>query len=151
MKKTSCWLRSVLVLALSFPAASCGTLMHPDREGQRGGRLDVGVVLLDGIGLFFFIIPGIIAYAVDFSNGTIYLPGGRMGSVGGERRGFRIVKFDPKHCTPESLSAVIRANAGLEIDWRDPRLQAIRLENADQLRGEFARNAPTGASLVVGR
>ena len=36
----------------------CGTLLYPERRGQRGGHVDVGVALLDGIGLFFFIIPG---------------------------------------------------------------------------------------------
>jgi len=66
----------VLVCAVLFvQLAGCGTLMYPERRGQRSGGIDVGVAVLDGIGLLFFLIPGIIAYAVDFSNGTIYLPG----------------------------------------------------------------------------
>ena len=71
-------LAGVLVLASS----GCGTLLHPERKGQTGGRLDPGVVLLDGIGLFFFLIPGLVAFAVDLSNGTIYLPGGSGGGAG---------------------------------------------------------------------
>ena len=31
--------------------------------------------------LLFFIVPGVIAYAVDFSNGTIYLPSASSASV----------------------------------------------------------------------
>ncbi|MDH3808256.1 MAG: hypothetical protein OES29_06465, partial [Desulfuromonadales bacterium] len=62
---------STLVLQL----AACGTILYPERKGQVSGKIDVGVAVLDGIGLLFFIIPGVIAYAVDFSNGTIYLPG----------------------------------------------------------------------------
>jgi hypothetical protein len=31
-------------------------------------------VVLNAIGLLFFFIPGIIAFAVDFSTGAIYLP-----------------------------------------------------------------------------
>jgi hypothetical protein len=54
--------------------ASCGTVLHPERRGQPAGRLDWGVVLLDGLGLIFFFIPGVIAFAVDFSTGAIYLP-----------------------------------------------------------------------------
>lgn len=64
--------------ALITQLAACGTILHPERKGQTGGRLDAGVVILDGIGLLFFLIPGVIAFAVDFSNGTIYLPGGNV-------------------------------------------------------------------------
>ncbi|HRX75648.1 MAG TPA: hypothetical protein P5341_16175, partial [Hyphomonas sp.] len=34
-------------------------------------------MILDGIGLLLFLIPGLIAFAVGFSNDTIYLPGRR--------------------------------------------------------------------------
>ncbi len=63
---------SVLVVNIS----ACGTLLYPERKGQVGGRIDVGVALLDALGLFVWFIPGVIAFAVDFSNGTIYLPSG---------------------------------------------------------------------------
>jgi hypothetical protein len=65
---------SGLSLLLVASAAGCGTLLYPERRGQRSGRLDWRVVMLNGIGLFFFFIPGVIAFAVDFVNGTIYLP-----------------------------------------------------------------------------
>lgn len=64
---------AILATALS----GCGTLLYPERKGQSGGRIDPAVAILDGIGLLLFLIPGLIAFAVDFSNGTIYLPGGR--------------------------------------------------------------------------
>lgn len=54
--------------------SGCGTILYPERRGQPAGRLDWKVVLLDGLGLIFFFIPGVIAFAVDFLNGTIYLP-----------------------------------------------------------------------------
>lgn len=65
-----------LVGGFVFQLAACGTIIYPERKGQINGRLDVGVVALDAIGLLFFFVPGVIAFAVDFSNGTIYLPGG---------------------------------------------------------------------------
>lgn len=66
----------ILVCAvLIIQLAGCGTLIYPERKGQRGGRIDLGIVVLDGISLLFFVIPSIIAFAVDFYNGTIYLPG----------------------------------------------------------------------------
>lgn len=63
---------------LTLAAASlgaCGTIMYPERKGQIDGKIDPTVAVLNGIGLFFFLVPGVIAFAVDFSNGTIYLPG----------------------------------------------------------------------------
>ncbi len=64
----------LLTLATLSSAVGCGTILHPERRGQPAGRLDWGVVLLDGLGLIFFLIPGLIAFAVDFSTGAIYLP-----------------------------------------------------------------------------
>lgn len=66
----------LLALAALFPLSGCGTLMFEERHGQDSGEIDPNVVLMDGIGLFFFIIPGLIAYAVDISTGAIYLPPG---------------------------------------------------------------------------
>src|SRR6187431_3302852 len=55
--------------------AGCGTLMHPDRRyAPNDGRLDWGIVALDTLGLLLFFIPGVIAFAVDFTTGAIYLP-----------------------------------------------------------------------------
>lgn len=63
---------------LTLAAASlsaCGTIMYPERKGQIDGKIDPTVAILNGIGLLLFLVPGVIAFAVDFSNGTIYLPG----------------------------------------------------------------------------
>jgi hypothetical protein len=64
----------LLICSLAFQTTSCGTILHPERMGQRGGRLDPAIVALNGVGLLLFIVPGAIAFAVDFYNGTIYLP-----------------------------------------------------------------------------
>lgn len=58
--------------------SSCGTVIYPGRihQKERGG-LDPAIVIMDGIGLFFFIIPGLIAFAVDFGTGAIYYPEGK--------------------------------------------------------------------------
>jgi hypothetical protein len=59
---------------LGISAAGCGTILHPERKGQPAGPLDWSIVALDAVGLLFFFVPGVIAFAVDFNNGTIYLP-----------------------------------------------------------------------------
>lgn len=70
-----------VVLAMLTQISACGTLIYPERKGQGGGRLDIGVVALDAIGLLFFFVPGVIAFAVDFATGAIYLPGGNLAQL----------------------------------------------------------------------
>src|ERR1039458_9448690 len=67
-------LRIFICTVLIVQLMGCGTIVYPERKGQKSGKMDAGVAILDGIGVLFFIIPGVIAFAVDFYNGTIYLP-----------------------------------------------------------------------------
>jgi hypothetical protein len=75
--------RRFLLASLSglgiFLGAGCGTVLHPERRGQPGGPLDWKIVALDAVGLLFFFVPGVIAFAVDFATGAIYLPAGQYG------------------------------------------------------------------------
>lgn len=65
---------------VSVTAPGCGTLLFPERVGQpRCGPLDWKVVALDTCGLLLFFVPGVIAFAVDFYNGTIFLPACQCG------------------------------------------------------------------------
>lgn len=57
--------------------AGCGTILYPERRGQMGGRVDAGVAVMDGLWCLVFIIPGVVAFIVDFGNGAIYDSGGR--------------------------------------------------------------------------
>ena len=140
MKNLKAWLKGSLVLTLAFSLAACGTILHPERKGQIDGRIDAGVAVLDGVGLLFFIIPGVIAYAVDFSNGTIYLPGtGRRRGASLGLDGLRTVRFDPRRATPEGLSAIVGRRTGYAVDWRDERLRAFKLSRREELPGLFAR------------
>jgi len=142
------WLAGLIVAVLSFQLAACGTILYPERKGQRDGRLDIGVVLLDGIGLLCFIIPGVIAYAVDFSNGTIYLPGTRAKAMQADPslRGLRTVRFDPKKCTPRLLQDLIRRETGYDLDWHDPRLYVVELSRRDEIPA-FLAHAGRAAAM----
>src|SRR4051812_2932639 len=68
------WLGAVSLLEVG--ASGCGTVLHPERRGQAAGDIDWAVFALDAVGLLFFFVPGVIAFAVDFNNGSIYLPAG---------------------------------------------------------------------------
>jgi hypothetical protein len=61
----------------------CGTILHPERRyAPNDGRLDWGIVALDTVGLLIFFLPGVIAFAVDFTTGAIYLPPAGYGDAG---------------------------------------------------------------------
>ncbi len=131
----------VLVCAvLAVQLAGCGTLMYPERRGQKGGRIDAGVAVLDGIGLLFFIIPGIIAYAVDFSNGTIYLPGTARGSL--DLKDIKQVKFDPKHYTNATIEKIIKEETGYTVKLNQDNMKISRLNSIDELMVRFAEVLP---------
>jgi hypothetical protein len=70
-------LSTVMILQLS----ACGTVFYPERKGTKSGEIDPVVAVADAIGLLFFFVPGVVAFAVDFSNGTIYKSGKRHSSL----------------------------------------------------------------------
>jgi hypothetical protein len=131
----------VLVCAIFiFQLVGCGTLMYPERRGQRGGRIDAGVAVLDGVGLLFFIIPGVIAYAVDFSNGTIYLPGTNHGSL--DLKNIKQVKFDNKHYTDATIAKIIKEQTGCVVKLNRDGAKISRLASIEEMMMRFAEVGP---------
>lgn len=120
--------------------AGCGTLMYPERRGQKGGRIDVGVAVLDGIGLLFFIIPGIIAYAIDFSEGTIYLPGTNTGSL--DIKDIKQVKFNPKHYNVAAIEKIIKRETGYAVKLSRENIEVYKLKSLDDMMARFAEVLP---------
>lgn len=68
---------SVVLVASLLSQVGCGTLLYPERRGQINGQIDPAVAAFDAIGILFFVLPGVVALAVDFTTGAIYLPRGR--------------------------------------------------------------------------
>ena len=137
-KFTSLLVCSVMALQL----VSCGTLLYPERRGQKSGELDIAVVLMDGIGLLFFIIPGVVAFAVDIDTGAIYLPPdhsrgkGRRGAAIGE---VLVIKVDPEGLNPDTLSAIVTARTGYPIRLDDPNLIIKKTDRPVNIAEELKR------------
>ena len=102
----------------------CGTILHPERKGQRNGNIDPAIAVLDGIGLLFFLVPGVIAFAVDFNNGSIYLPRGRRFLSDADIKGqnleissesFRMISVQPK-INISQLETVLVRETGFKLD-----------------------------------
>ena len=130
-------LRIFICAVLTLQLTGCGTLMYPERRGQRGGSLDAGVAILDGLGLLFGIIPGVIAFAVDFSNGTIYMPKGRISSTF-DFKNIKEVKFDPKHTSLAEIEMIIKNETGCQVRFDQNNIKLSKLKSLNDMMVQFA-------------
>lgn len=105
----------------------CGAILYPERAGQPKGRIDPAVAVLDGIGVLLFIIPGLVAFAVDFHQGTIYLPPGEAAATD-----WRPVAVGGP-LTPDAIEGIVGAQTGADVSLADPRLRAYRVGSAGEL------------------
>ena len=64
------------VLLATFLVSSCATILFPERRGQPHGKLDPNALVMDAGMLIFWIVPGVVAFLVDYATGAIYLPPG---------------------------------------------------------------------------
>jgi hypothetical protein len=135
MRRTSRITATALLVALGTQLA-CGTILYPERRGQRGGRIDPAVAIMDGIGVLLFVIPGLAAFAVDFATGAIYLPGSRRGEV-------ETIRFEGGRIR-DAIDAVER-HENLDLDPRLGELRVLPLDSAHEAR---ARIAALGGSLT---
>ena len=119
------WALRLLVFTAALALAGCGTLMHPERKGQTSGDIDPRIALANGVGLLFFIIPGAVAYAVDFSNGTIYLPSG------GDQAQVDSMPFEDD-LDLATLELMLAEHLGKPVDLDHELLLAERVESLDE-------------------
>ena len=110
---------AVLSAALLSQLSACGTLFYPERRGQIDGRIDPAIVAFDAIGLLFYIIPGLIAFGIDFATGAIYLPDDQY-SVAPEKLQEAIGADGV--IDQARLKAIIEAETGRSLPLDDPRL-----------------------------
>ena len=130
-------LKVSVCIVLIAQMMGCGTIMYPSRRGQQGGKIDAGVAIMDGIGLLFFVIPGVIAFAIDFSTGAIYLPGTSNSSL--DINNIKVVKFDARHGTNESLEYIIKKETGFGVKFSQANLRVTRLSSKDDVRLNLAK------------
>ncbi|MBX2878861.1 MAG: hypothetical protein KTR32_02955 [Granulosicoccus sp.] len=128
------YLRNSLVAVLLLSQAACGTLLYPERQGQTSGRLDPTVLILDTIGLFFFIVPGVVAFAVDFGTGTIYLPADPTSKKSTETmltQSYHQIELS-KNFTMETVNAAVATHTDVADALSNENLRIMSIES-DQL------------------
>ncbi len=110
----------ILAAALLTQLTACGTLFFPDRRGQIEGRIDPVVAGLNAIGILFYVIPGLIAFGIDFATGAIYLPDGQTAQV--DPQDLKQVVDADGNVDPAKLKALIEVQTGHSLPLNDPRL-----------------------------
>lgn len=139
----TCLRRDALIrLALGTLSLSsltgCGTIIYPERRGQPSGPIDWKVVALDGIFLLLFVIPGVIAFGVDFATGAIYLPPYCDGTVGNPGPGtapppLTKLKVPRSELTPKGIEAAVSTAIGRPIHLVEGEYVTEELESLDEL------------------
>ena len=129
IKKLIRTLKVVTCVFLIAQLSGCGTIMYPQRRGQTGGKVDAGVAVLDGVGLLLFLVPGVVAFIVDFSTGAIYLPGTYMSSL--NQKNMKVVKFNPNNYTNETLEKIVKQETGFDVKLNDASTKVTKLESID--------------------
>lgn len=116
--------RPVIATAVSalliFELTACGTVIYPERRGQTGGKIDPAVVIMNGIGLLFWVIPGLVAFAVDFATGAIYSPSGRF-SVAPEV--LKPAVNEAGEIDVVMLQEIIKQHTGQDLPLNHPNIQ----------------------------
>ena len=123
----------LLAATLIVQSVSCGTILYPERIGQFAGPLDPKVVALDTLGLVLFVVPGAIAFAVDFYNGTIFLPPQPMRCQSPDTISPDLWisrKLDDGIDTREKLQEYLQRQTGQAVELESGQVQIIPLETA---------------------
>jgi hypothetical protein len=123
---------SIVLIGFFINLIACGTIMYPERKGQREGRLDPAIVILDAVGLLFFFIPGVLAFAVDFYNGCIYMSGGKHSNK--TIKDIKVARFNPRSTSPGDISRLIEQSVGKKVEFTDKRMLAYSLDKTQDAR-----------------
>lgn len=126
---------SLTIFSILSGTMSCGTILYPERRDQPAGRIDVGVAVLDGIGLFFFLVPGVIAFAVDFTTGAIYLPPGSSGSRDSvpDLEKMTVFNIGRTEATRDVIESLIEKRTGHKVDLGAPDVRVARVDSGGSI------------------
>lgn len=142
---------------MAITSPGCGTLLHSERIGRpHSNDIDWKVAALDGLGLMLFFVPGVVAFVVDFYNGSIYLPqhstadnkssgqhsandagaklaeDSELGLPGDSAAPFHRLTFRDKQLSKEQLEAVVGEQVGQPISLEPGQTRVSKLASLDR-------------------
>ena len=123
-----------------------GILCTSERRGQKPiGLIDPAVATLDALGLLLFIVPGVIAFAVDITNGTLYFPGGRghsSGSTGTEH--MTVVRVNPDELNEKRLQEIVKNHTGISIRLDQREVEVYELDRSENIEAKLIEIEESG-------
>jgi hypothetical protein len=133
--------RGIAAALLITQVTACGTLLYPERRGQTNGQIDIGVAVLDAIGLLFFFVPGVVAFGVDFITGAIYLPGGGMASLTEDE--LNTIKNGPDSIDVEKFKTVMAQRSDIQLpkDTYSDQLSVMAMSSTQSLKTAMGLSA----------
>jgi hypothetical protein len=137
-------LTGLLIGALTLQVIGCGTLLYPERKGQTSGNIDPGVAIMDGIGLFFFVIPGLVAFAIDFTTGAIYLSSKKNKSATTGSEGMRVVYTDPNGLSQQKVEKILSDQMGYSVYLNREDLIVSKLERPENFLERYEKLVELG-------
>lgn len=127
------WFLRSMLAACAASASGCGSILYPERVGQpRRGPLDWKVVVMDGACLLLFFVPGVVAFAVDWYNGTLFLPAHQCRHRHDPVEGMVQVDLGRDPLTQDRLEAEILKLTGQRISLADESVRVLPLSTIDQ-------------------
>jgi hypothetical protein len=123
----------LVVMFLALKIAACGTLLYPERHGQASGRIDPAIAILDGVGIILFVIPGLVAFAVDFATGAIYLPSSKNKRGSSEKNQMLVVRVNPDELTNQRIEAILNRYTGHTVRLDQEKLRAYQLHDPESI------------------
>jgi len=135
------FLQEISLLSGVFALNGCGTILYPERRNQAtvGLALDLTVIILDGILCLLFVVPGVVAFGVDFATGAIYIPGSHA----------RLQVVPVPTRSPEGYEQAVRQATGKPFQFSDPLLQVFT--EAQVVDGEQLKNLSLAKSEPMSR
>jgi len=141
---------ALVPLLIAAQLTACGTILYPERRDQAPGRIDADIVILDAVGLLFFLVPGVIAFAVDFATGAIYLPPGQRSRVSEILGAADVEERKLQGRDAQAIERAVREEVGIEIDLGARTVLVLAGREGEDVRARVAQlQAAALASVPV--
>ncbi|MEW4488543.1 twin-arginine translocation signal domain-containing protein [Thalassoglobus sp. JC818] len=125
------FLKTSAVYGVAAAASGCGTILYPERMGQRRGTIDDvdwTIVGMDAIGLVFFFVPGAIAFAIDFQNGTMFYPSQQQYAAN-EKPQLKQVSLPEKNPSVSMVEHAVAEETGEQVSLVEGNFVSRRLKS----------------------
>lgn len=124
--------------AVTSASGGCGMFLYPERiNAPRSNQIDWKVAALDGLGLILFFVPGVVAFAVDFYTGAIYLPAGHANGGPAASR-IELERYDiPRdELKVSTLENVVSNHVGTSVSLRADNSRVSQLEKLEAFKAQ---------------